>query len=135
MTKFAIGGTVLSLVCHQMQQQTPTICVSCPVPEGLGSRRSKSIAGGTGSLRLSPSCSAGKSDLQDSGSQLPEGNIDSCRLTQHAMVLGPSDVVDPDSPAPSSVARPSNSTIQGEPSQRSPEPEPPHLAPRSRPYK
>ena len=69
--------------------------------------------GGTGSLCLSTSGSAGQSI-----SQLPEGNIDGPRLAQHALVLGPGDVVDPDSPTLSGVARPPE-----EPSQRSLKPE------------
>ena len=72
----------------------------------------------------------GKVALQDPGSKLPEVVLNSSRLAQHAVVLGPGDVAILDPLAPSSTTQPADSAIQWEHTQRSFIPEPIHLVPR-----
>ena len=40
-------------VCHQVQQQTSTVCVTSPRPPGMGSAHTQLFLGGSGPIRLS----------------------------------------------------------------------------------
>ena len=94
------------LVCHQIQQQTPTVCVTGPRSPGLGSGCTQTVLGKSG-----PMC-------------LPT----SSHLGQHALVLGSSGNVQSD---PSVSAQPGISTIQPDPAQEPVKPELTCLAPRA----
>ena len=81
-------------VCNQTQLQTDQVYVPRPGPKRLGGGRSNSLLGGP----------AGQGDLQAVRSPVQEGDPDSSRLAQHAVVLGSSGSVVPDthlSPQPS----------------------------------
>ena len=118
-------------VCHKVQQQAPTVCLTGPRPPGLGSGCSQPVLGGTGSIRLPTSSHLGQSGGEVTGLPLQQNNSDCSRVAQHAMVLGPGGNVKPDPTVSAQHTQPSVSTIQPGPSQEPVESEPACLAPRA----
>ena len=84
-----LGSTLGGLVRHPLQFQDSQVRVSGAGSESLGSGRSESALGGSGSVCLSPSLPAQPSGLQGGGSGLSQNDSDSSRMAQHALVLGP----------------------------------------------
>ena len=120
----------LRLVCHQIQQQTSEVCVSGTGSEDLDYRCSQPLLGGTGSLQVSPGSAPVEGDSQAPGTKLQEAHSDSPRLARDAVVLGSGDTVIQDSITSSDSRRPSDSAVQRDPTQGSPQSEPARLAPR-----
>ena len=118
-------------VCHKVQQQAPTVCLTGPRPPGLGSGCSQPVLGGTGSIRLPTSSHLGQSGGEVTGLPLQQNNSDCSRVAQDAMVLGPGGNVKPDPAVSAQHTQPSVSTIQPGPSQEPVESEPACLAPRA----
>ena len=118
------------LVCHRIQQQTSKVCVSGTRSEGLGYRCSQPLLGGTGSLRVSPGSAPGEGDSQAPGTKLQEVHPDSPRLARDAVVLGSGDTVNQDSITSSDSRQPSDSAVQRDPTQGSPQSDTVRLAPR-----
>ena len=77
-------------VCHQIQQQTATVCVTGPRPPGMGSGCTQPILGEPGPIRLSTSSHLGQSGGEVAGLPLQKNNSDCPRVAQHALVLGSS---------------------------------------------
>ena len=77
-------------VCHQVQQQTSTVCVTGPRPPGMGSGSTQPFLGGPGPIHLSTSSHLGQSGGEVTGLPLQQDNIDCPRVAQHALVLGSS---------------------------------------------
>ena len=75
-------------VCHQVQQQTPTVCVTGPRPPGMGNGHSQPFSGGPGLIRLPTSSHLGQSGGEVTGLPLQQDNTDCPRVAQHALVLG-----------------------------------------------
>ena len=126
---YAPGGTSLSgLVCHQLQQQTPTVCVTGPRPPGLGSGCTQPVLGKSGPICLPTSSHFGQSSGEVTGLPLQQDHFDHPRVAQHALVLGSSGNAqsDPSVPAQSGI-----STIQPDPAQEPVKPELTCLAPRA----
>ena len=96
-------------VCHQVQQQTASVCVTGARPPGLGSGCTQSLLGGPGPIRLSTGSHLGQSGGEAPGLPLQQNNPDCPRVAQHALVLGPGSNVKPD---PTVSAQPSVSAIQ-----------------------
>ena len=115
-------------VCHQVQQQTASVCVTGARPPGLGSGCTQSLLGGPGPIRLSTGSHLGQSGAEAPGLPLQQNNPDCPRVAQHALVLGPGSNVKPD---PTVSAQPSVSAIQPGPSQEPVESESTCLAPRA----
>ena len=115
-------------VCHQVQQQTATVCVTGSRPPGLGSGCTRSLLGGPGPIRLPTGSHLGQSGGEAPGLPLQQNNPDCPRVAQHALVLGPGSNVKPD---PTVSAQPSVSAIQPGPSQEPVKSEPTCLAPRA----
>ena len=61
-------------VCHQVQQQTATVCITGPRPPGLGSGCTQSLLGGPGPIRLSTSSHLGQSGGEAPGLPLQQNN-------------------------------------------------------------
>ena len=114
-------------VCHTIQQQAPSVCLTGSRPPGLGSGCSQPVLGGTGPVRLPTSGHLG----QVTGLPLQQNNSDCSRVAQHALVLGPGGNVQPDSTMSSQHTKPSVPTIQPGPSQEPVESESACLAPRA----
>ena len=118
-------------VCHQVQQQTATVCITGPRPPGLGSVCTQSLLGGPGPIRLPTSSHLGQSGGEAPGLPLQQNNSDCSRVAQHALVLGPGSNVKPDPTVSAQHTQSSVSAIQPGPSQEPVESEPTCLAPRA----
>ena len=118
-------------VCHQVQQQTASVCVTGARPPGLGSGCTQSLLGGPGPIRLSTSSHLGQSGGEAPGLPLQQNNPDCPRVAQHALVLGPGSNVKPDPTVSAQPTQPSVSAIQPGPSQEPVESESTCLAPRA----
>ena len=118
-------------VCHQVQQQTTSVCVTGARPPGLGSGCTQSLLGVPGPIRLPTGSHLGQSGGEAPGLPLQQNNPDCPRVAQHALVLGPGSNVKPDPTLSAQHTQPCVSTIQPGPSQEPVESEPTCLAPRA----
>ena len=118
-------------VCHQVQQQTTSVCVTGARPPGLGSGCTQSLLGVPGPIRLPTGSHLGQSGGEAPGLPLQQNNPDCPRVAQHALVLGPGSNVKPDPTLSAQHTKPCVSAIQPGPSQEPVESEPTCLAPRA----
>ena len=118
-------------VCHQVQQQTATVCVTGSRPPGLGSGCTQPLLGGPGLIRLPTGSHLGQSGGEAPGLPLQQNNSDCSRVAQHALVLGPGGNVKPDPTVSALHTKPSVSALQPGLSQEPVESEPTCLAPRA----
>ena len=118
-------------VCHQVQQQAATVCVTGTRPPGLGSGCTQPFLGGPGPIRLPTGSHLGQSGGEAPGLPLQQNNSDCSRVTQHALVLGSGSNVKPDPTVSALHTKPSVSALQPGPSQEPVESEPTCLAPRA----
>ena len=107
-------------VCHQVQQQTTTVCLAGSRPTGLGSGCPQPIVERSGSIRLPTSHHLGQSGVEVAGLPMQQSNFDCPRV---ALVLGPGSHVQSDPVVPAHPAQFTDSAIQPHPSQESGEPE------------
>ena len=118
-------------VCHQIQQQTTTVCVTGSRPPGMGSGCTQPVMGRSGPICLPTSSHLGQSGGEVTGLPLQQNHSDCTRVAQHARVLGSSDNVQSDPPVSAQPAQSGISTIQPNPAQELVKPEPTCLAPRA----
>ena len=118
-------------ICHTIQQQAPSVCLTGSRPPGLDSGCSQPVLGGAGPVRLPTSGHLGQSGGEVTGLPLQQNNSDCSRVAQHALVLGPGGNVQPDSTMSSQHTKPSVPTIQPGPSQEPVGSESACLAPRA----
>ena len=118
-------------VCHQIQQQTATVCVTGPRPPGMGSGCTQPLLGGPGPIRLSTSSHLGQSGGEVTGLPLQQNNSDCPRVAQHALVLGSSGNVQSNPTVSAQDTKLSVSAIQPGPSQEPVKSERTCLAPRA----
>ena len=116
------------LVCHQIQQQTPTVCVTGPRHPGLGSGYTQPVLGKSGPICLPTSSDLGQSSGEVTGLPLQQDHFDRPGVAQHALVLGSSGNVQSD---PSVSVQSGISTFQQDPAQEPVKPELTCLAPRA----
>ena len=118
-------------VCHQVQQQTGSICEPSARSTGVGSGCPKPELGGVGSLCIStdgpPRQSGGKAPKPT----LQADNSDRPRVAQHALVLGSGGHVCPNALEPAAQTRFVDSTIQQNPARKSGESKSPRVATRA----
>ena len=112
----ATGGPV----CHQIQQQTTTVCITGSGPPGMGSGCTQPVIGKSVPIRLSTSSHLGQSG-EVAGLPLQQDYSDCPRVAQHALVLGSSGNVQSDPPVSAQSGVP---TIQPDPAQEFVKPEP-----------
>ena len=118
-TEWSLHPEVFQAVCHQVQQQTATVCVTGLRPPGMGSGCSQP---GPGPIRFSTSSHLGQSG----------GEVTDCpRVAQHALVLGSSGNVQSDPIVSAQHTQLSVSAIQPGPSQEPVKSESSYLAPRA----
>ena len=99
-------------VCHQVQQQAPTVCLTGPRPPGMGSGCSQPVMERTGSIRLSTGSHLGQSGGEVAGLPMQQNHTDCTGMAQHALVLGSSGNVQSDPPVSAKHTQFSVSTIQ-----------------------
>ena len=126
----AVAHSRGGLVCNQIQQQAPQVCISSPGPSSLGRACSKFLLGGSGPVCLSTNSPPGQCGEQTPVPRLQKADSHRPGLGQHALVLGSSGAVSSDSSLPASAPQSGGATVQWEPSQRSGQSEPSCLAPR-----
>ena len=83
-----VAPTSSGLVCHQIQQQTATVCVTGPRPPGLGSGCTQPVLGKSGPICLPTSSHLGQSGQEVTGLPLQQDHSDCPRVAQHALILG-----------------------------------------------
>ena len=121
-------------VCHQVQQQTSTVCLIGSRPPNMGGG-CQPFPGGSGSICFPTSSHLGQSGEEVATLPMQQNNSDGTRLAQHALVQGPSGHVQPDPTVPAQPAQSGNSAIQPDPTQEFSKPEPSCLAHRARAIK
>ena len=118
-------------VCHQVQQQTFTVCFTSFRPPNMGSRCTQHVLGESGSIYLHISSHLGQNGEEVAGLPMQQNNCDCTGLAQHALVLGPSGHVQSDPTVPTQPAQSGNLAIQPDPTQDPVKHEPSCLAPRA----
>ena len=118
-------------VCHQIQQQTTTVCVTGSGPPGMGSGCTQPVMGKSGPIRLSTSSHLGQSGGEVAGLPLQQDYSDYPIVAQHALVLESSGNVQSDPTVPAQHTQLSVSAFQPGPSQEPVKSEPTCLAPRA----
>ena len=118
-------------VCHQIQQQTTTVCVSGSRPPGIGRGYTQPFMGKSGPICLPTSSHLGQNSGEVAGLPMQQDHSDCTRVVQHALVLGSSGNVQPDPLVSAQPAQSGVSTIQPDPAQELVKPEPTCLAPRA----
>ena len=112
-------------VCHQVQQQTATVCVTGSRPPRMDSRCTQSVLGKSGPICLPTSSHLGG---EVAGLPMQQNHTDCTAVAQHALVLGSSGHVHSD---PTVSAQSGDSAIQPDPAQEPAKPEPTCLVPRA----
>ena len=69
-----VASATIGPVCHQVQQQTATVCITGPRPPGLGSGCTQPLLGGPGPIRLPTSSHLGQSGGEAPGLPLQQNN-------------------------------------------------------------
>ena len=115
-------------VCHQIQQQTTTVCVNGSRPPGAGSGCTQSVLGRSGPICLPTSSHLGQSGGEVVGLPMQQNYTDCTRVAQHALVWGSGGYVQSD---PSVSAQSDDPSFQPDPAQEPIQPEPTCLAPRA----
>ena len=118
------------LICHSLESQTPSICVSYPRPKGLEHRCSEHKLDQPHGLRLPSYGSPSQGDPKDQAMPLPD-HRDSPRLARDDLVLGPSAALNRDPTTTPSVNDPTQTVPQLCVPQQSTTAEPPRLVSRS----
>ena len=98
---FKVASATSGPVCHQVQQQTTTVCITGTRPPGLGSGCTQPVLRVPGPIRLPTGSHLGQSGGEAPGLPLQQNNSDCSRVAQHALVLGPGSNVKPDPTLPS----------------------------------
>ena len=107
------------LICYEVQQQAPSVCVPSAGPPGHSSGCSQSPMGGSGCIRLSTNSHPGQGGGEITGLHMRENHPDCPGVVKHALVLGPSGHVQPGPTESAQSAQHANSALQSDPSQKS----------------
>ena len=91
-------------ICHQIQQQAPTVCLSGPRPPSMGSGCSQPVMGRTGPICLPTGSHLGQSGGEVVRLPVQQSDIDCTRVAQHALVLGSGSYVQSDPSVPAQPA-------------------------------
>ena len=118
-------------ICYEVQQQAAPVRITGTGPQGHCSGCTQFVMGRSGRIRLPTNSHFGQSGGEVARLPVPEVDHYCPGVAQHGMVLGPSGDVQPDTIASTSVAEPSDSAIQSDPSQESNKPKSPRMAPRA----
>ena len=126
-----VAPTEDRLICNEVQQQVTSICVTNTGPPGHCSGRHQSAMGGSGRLCHPTNSHLGQSGGEVAGLPMQENHSDWSGVAQHALVFGSLDHVQSDPTEPAQPAKPPNTAIQSDPSQKSDKSQSPCMAPRA----
>ena len=118
-------------ICYEVQQQAAPVRITGTGPQGHCSGCTQFVMGRSGRIRLPTDSHIGQSGGEVARLPVPEVDHYCPGVAQHDMVLGPSGDVQPDPIASASVAKPTDSALQSDPSQESNKPKSPRMAPRA----
>ena len=118
-------------ICHEVQQQVTSVRVTGTGSPGHSSRCTQPAMRGSGRICLPTSSHFGQSGGEVTGLPMQENHCDCSRVAQHALVLRPGDNVQQNPPEPSQPAKPVNTALQSDPSQKSDKSKSPCVAPRA----
>ena len=118
-------------LCYEVQQQGAPVHITSSGSHGHCSGRTQFVMGRPGRIRLPTDSHIGQSGGVVAGLPIPEADHYNPRVAQHDMVLGPSGNVQPDPITLASAAKPTDSTLQSDPSQKSDKLKSPCMAPRA----
>ena len=118
-------------ICHEVQQQVAPVCVTGTGSPGHSSGCTQSTMGGSGRVRLPTSSHLGQSGGEIAGHPMQENHSDCSGVAQHALVLGSSGHVQSNPTEPTPSAKPFDTALQSDPSQKSDKPKSPCMAPRA----
>ena len=117
-------------ICHEVQQQVASVCVTGTGSPGHSSGCTQSAMGGSGRICLSTSSHLGQSGGKIAELPMPKNHSDCSGVAQHALVLVSSGHVQPNPPESALSAQPVNTALQSDPSQKSDKPKSPCMSPR-----
>ena len=118
-------------ICHEVQPQVTSICVSGTGLPSCSSGCSHSHLGRSGCICIPTDRHIGQSGGEIAGFPVQETHSNCTGLAQHALVLGSSDHVKSDPSQPAQHNQPVDTALQSDPSQKSDKPKSPFLAPRA----
>ena len=118
-------------ICHEVQPQVTSVCLSSTGLPGCSSGRTYSAMGGSGCIRLPTDRHIGQSGGEATGLPMQKDHYDCPGMAQHALVLGLGGHVQPGPPQPAQPAQSTDTALQPDPSQKSDKPKSPCLAPRA----
>ena len=118
-------------LCYEVQQQAAPVRITGSGPQGHCSGWTQFVMGRPGRIRLPTDSHIGQSGGEVARLPVPEVDHYYPGVAQHGMVLGPSGNVQPDPIASASIAKPTDSALQSDPSQESDKPKSPRMAPRA----
>ena len=118
-------------LCYEIQPQVASVCLSSTGLPGGSSGCTYPAMGRSGCIRLPTDRHIGQSGGEAIGLPVQETYSDCPGVAQHALVLGPSDHVQPGPSQPSQPAQATNTALQSDPSQKSDQSKSPCLAPRA----
>ena len=118
-------------ICHEVQPQVTSVCVSSTGHPGCSSGCTHSAMGGSGCIRLPTDCHIGQSGGEVTRLPVQETHSDCPGVAQHALVLGLGDHVQSGPSQPAQPAQSVNTALQSDPSQKSDKSKSPCMAPRA----
>ena len=120
-----------SPICHEVQPQVTSICVSSAGLPSCSSGCPHSHLGRSGCICLPTDRHIGQSGGEIAGFPVQETHSDCTGVAQHALVLGFGDHVKSDPSQPAQHDQPVDTALQSDPSQKSDKSKSPCLAPRA----
>ena len=117
-------------LCYEIQQ-VATVCITSSGFHGHCSGCTQFVMGKSGRVCLPTNSHIGQCGGEVAGLPVPKVDHHCPGVAQHDMVLGLSGNVQPDPIAFASAAKPTDSTLQSDPSQESDKPKSPCMAPRA----
>ena len=118
-------------LCHQIQQQATSLCVTLSGSHGLSSGCTQPTMGGSGPLCFPPNSHIGQGSGEVAGLPVQQNHSDRPRVAKHALVLGPGSHVQSNPTEFAQAAQSVDSALQPDPSQESDKSKSPCLAPRA----
>ena len=109
---FPVAPASSGPVCHQVPQQTATICFTGSRPPCLSSGCTQPVLGGSATICLPTGGHLGQSGGEVAGLPVQQNHSDYSRVATHALVLGPGGHVQPDPIVPAQPVQFVDSAIQ-----------------------